>query len=93
MNKKELVTKISRETGITLDTVAKVINGYSNIIVRELSKNGKFKINDIGTISLCTVRASRRFDISKRVMVDSTPYRRFSFSPCTVLKETCKNKK
>lgn len=58
MNKKELVTAIAENTGVSKKDVEKVLEGFIGTVVEEVKKDGKVQLVGFGTFE-AAVRGER----------------------------------
>lgn len=90
MKKKELIDKLSEETGLTKSSADEMLNITTEVITETLSDGKGMTIPDLGTFSTKTNEVRKIYNPHHESYMMVPPKRIVEFSPATGLKEKLK---
>lgn len=90
MKKKELIDKLSEETGLTKSSADEMLNITTEVITETLSDGKGMTIPDLGTFSTKTNEVRKIYNPHHEAYMMVPPKRVVEFSPATGLKEKLK---
>lgn len=90
MNKKEIIAKISSETGYTASTVTDIVSTFIDEIISEVSKGEDVKLYPLGVFKtkVRSERTARNLQTNETIVL--APRRAVVFNPSTVLAKKVK---
>lgn len=90
MNNKELIDKLSKETGLSKTQAKNMLNKTTSALADTLSEGYGISIPDLGTFGTKTTEVRKVYNPHHKAYMMIPPKRVVEFSPSTGLKEELK---
>ncbi len=87
MNKKNIIERIAKNTGITQEKAKEAVEAVMNLIRKELKSGNNVHLRGFGTFKVITTKETQCRHPKTKKLIKISPYRKIKFTPGKKLKK------